>query len=174
MTIAIDSSYGTQRPYAVSTNDPEAHWGDTVVTQGHADYCAAHGHVTFTATITGKQSERCGRCGELLDTETPAVEPTNAGEDTQRTVLIGISDNMGYSPEQINTHITLATMLESIQEAIETHGEDAKVILDNGQRYGAQFGRIDSYRDQLVSGEGFDCDCGREFETEDDLRNHEC
>ena len=37
MTTAIDSFYGTQRPYAVSTNDPEAHWGDTVVAQGHAD-----------------------------------------------------------------------------------------------------------------------------------------
>ena len=66
MSNAIDSIYGTQQPYAVSTNDPEAHWGDTVVTQGHADYCAAYGHVTFVANITGKPSERCGRCGELV------------------------------------------------------------------------------------------------------------
>ena len=66
MSIAIDSIYGTQQPYAVSTNDPYAYWTDTVVAQGHADYCATYGHVTFVAHITGKQSERCGRCGELV------------------------------------------------------------------------------------------------------------
>ena len=174
MTIAIDSFYGTQQPYAVSANDPEAHWGDTVVTQGHADYCEAYGHVAFTATVTGKQSERCGRCGELLDTDTTAAPAVEQEAPTQRTVLLAVEDNMGYSPEQVDTDITLGDMLRMIQEAIETHGVDAKVVLDNGQRYGAQFGRIDSYRDQLISGEGFDCDCGRAFETEDDLRNHEC
>jgi hypothetical protein len=142
MTIAIDSFYGTQQPYAVSTNDPEAHWSDTVVAQGHADYCAAYGHSAFIADITGKQSERCGRCGDLLeDTEsTPADE---AGEDAPArpaTVLINISDNQGYEPDQIDTPITLAAMLESIQEAIEEFGDDAKVVLNNGQRYGASYG----------------------------------
>jgi len=173
MTTAIDSFYGTQRPYAVSTNDPEAHWGDTVVTQGHADYCAAYGHVTFTA-ITGKQSERCGRCGELLDTDTPAVEQE---APTQRTVLLPVQDNMGYSPEQVETNVTLQDLLEAVQAAIEAHGADAKVVLSNGQRYGAGFGRIQAFggNDVVISSaSGYDCDCGAEFDNEDDLRNHVC
>ncbi|GLI28494.1 hypothetical protein ARHIZOSPH14_27360 [Agromyces rhizosphaerae] len=152
MTIAIDSFYGTQQPYAVSTNEPEAHWTDTVVAQGHADYCSAYGHSAFVAAATGKQSERCGRCGDLLgDTESAPVK--DAGEDTPArpaTVLINISDNEGYSPEQINTHITLGAMLESIQEAIDEFGEDAKVVLSNGQRYGAGFGSfVGGYGDSL-------------------------
>ena len=36
--------------------------GDTV-TQGHADYCAAHGHGTYT--VNGVVQGWCPRCGEV-------------------------------------------------------------------------------------------------------------
>lgn len=59
-----------------------------------------------------------------------------------KTVLLGVDDNQGYTPDQISTRVTLATLLEAVQNAIEEYGEDAKVVVANGQRYGAAFGRL--------------------------------
>lgn len=56
-------------------------------------------------------------------------------------ILLGISDNEGYSPDQVNG-MSLADLLEQVQYAIDEFGEDAEVVLSNGQRYGAGFGRI--------------------------------
>lgn len=71
--------------------------------------------------------------------------------DNQPRVLLGISDNEGYSPSQIQTDITLADLLEHVQNAIADFGEDALVILSNGQRYGAGYGRLISYGDLFES-----------------------
>lgn len=60
-----------------------------------------------------------------------------------KTVLIGVNDNQGYSPDQIDTQVTLGALLASVQEAIEEYGEDAKVVVANGQRYGAGFGSLE-------------------------------
>lgn len=57
-------------------------------------------------------------------------------------VTLPIDDNQGYSADQVETNVTLQDMLEALQEAIEEHGEDAVVVLSNGQRYGAGFGAI--------------------------------
>lgn len=62
-----------------------------------------------------------------------------------RTVLIGVNDNQGYAPDQINTDVTLADLLSAVQDAIEQFGEDAKVVVSNGQRYGAGFGSLEAY-----------------------------
>ncbi|AZV01759.1 hypothetical protein HOV00_gp40 [Microbacterium phage Schubert] len=59
-----------------------------------------------------------------------------------RTVILPISDNQGYSPEQVSTQVTLGGLLEAIQIAIEEFGEDATVVLSNGQQYGAGYGKI--------------------------------
>lgn len=56
------------------------------------------------------------------------------------TVAIAISDNQGYAPDQIATSITLQDVLEAVELAIQEFGSDAKVVLSNGQRYGAGFG----------------------------------
>lgn len=73
------------------------------------------------------------------------------------TVLIGISDNQGYAPDQIETQVTLASLLEDIQQAIEEYGADAKVVLSNGQRYGAGYGRfIDTQDGVYISDEAAD------------------
>lgn len=99
MSIAIDSTFGTQHPFALSTNEPDAYWTDTVVTQGHADYCEAFGHVGFTVTSTGHQSERCGRCGDLLadspavvQEPAPAVQEEAAPADTFESLLARMAD----------------------------------------------------------------------------------
>ena len=63
------------------------------------------------------------------------------------TILtLPIDDNRGYSAEAVaeetRTQVTLQELLEAIQDAIREHGADSVVVLDNGQRYGAQFGVI--------------------------------
>ncbi|AVJ51045.1 hypothetical protein FDJ44_gp54 [Microbacterium phage Pikmin] len=69
-----------------------------------------------------------------------------------KTIAINISDNQGYSSDQVETSVTLGSILESIQEAIEEYGEDTKVVLYNGQRYGATFGKIDTeYGEGMIS-----------------------
>ncbi len=62
--------------------------------------------------------------------------------ETTTRVLLNISDNGGYAPDQINTDFTLGQLLEAVQEAIETHGAEAVIVLSNGQRYGAGYGSI--------------------------------
>lgn len=50
-----------------------------VVQQGHADYCAAYGHATWTEN--GVVQPRCSRCGELRPVE--AVEADQAIQDAR-------------------------------------------------------------------------------------------
>ncbi|QDF16017.1 hypothetical protein H3N89_gp52 [Microbacterium phage MonChoix] len=61
-----------------------------------------------------------------------------------KTVLLGVNDNEGYAPDQIRTEVTLADLLAAVQDAITEHGEDAKVVVSNGQRYGAGFGSLEA------------------------------
>lgn len=56
---AKDSIYGRTFPAAAPA---DAHWTDSVVTQGHADYCRLYGHATWT--IDGVTQPRCPRCGD--------------------------------------------------------------------------------------------------------------
>lgn len=69
-------------------------------------------------------------------------------------VVMTIEDRQGYSPSQAVEHagqaMTLGTLLALVEEAIEEHGEDAAVVTDNGDRYGARFGVVDTYRDTFV------------------------
>lgn len=46
-----------------------------IVCQGHADYCAEHGHATHT--VNGKDTGRCPRCG-VITVPAPASEETTA------------------------------------------------------------------------------------------------
>ena len=57
-------------------------------------------------------------------------------------VLLNIADNGGYAPDQISTSFTLGDLLEEVSRAIETHGADSVIVLNNGQRYGASYGSI--------------------------------
>lgn len=57
-------------------------------------------------------------------------------------ILMNISDNQGYAPDQIDTRFTLGDLLEQVEQAIEDFGEEATIVLNNGQRYGASYGSI--------------------------------
>lgn len=57
-------------------------------------------------------------------------------------VLLNISDNQGYAPDQISTNFTLARLREEVEQAIDVYGADAVIVLNNGQRYGATYGSI--------------------------------
>lgn len=65
-------------------------------------------------------------------------------------VLLAIEDNQGYSPDQVKTSMTIHDLVKALQEAADEYGEDAMIVLDNGQQYGAQFGGIDIYRDLIT------------------------
>lgn len=73
--------------------------------------------------------------------------------DTQLLVL-AIEDNQGYSPSQAvqraGQAMTLGTLLQLAEQAVEEFGEDALVVTDNGDRYGARYGVLDTYRDTFV------------------------
>lgn len=59
---------------------------------------------------------------------------------TATRVLLAIDDNTAYSPEDVETTLTLRDLIDALEDAADEHGEDAIVVLNNGQRYGASFG----------------------------------
>lgn len=59
---------------------------------------------------------------------------------TATRVLLAIDDNQAYMPGDVETTLTLGELIAALQEAASEHGEDAIVVLNNGQRYGASFG----------------------------------
>lgn len=71
------------------------------------------------------------------------------------TLLLSVQSNAGYSPDQIERRMTLGEMLEAIEYAISEYGDDAEIVLDNGQRYGAQYGYIAGHLDDLFTDAGY-------------------
>lgn len=59
-------------------------------------------------------------------------------------VKIGVEANAGCAPDQVDRHcrMTLADLLAAVQDAIDMFGEEAEVVTDNGQRYGARYGYL--------------------------------
>ena len=83
---------------------------------------------------------------------------TTTGTDTQTILLLAVEDRQGYSPTQAIERggrevMTLATLLLLVEDAIEAYGEDAQIVTDNGDRYGARYGFLDIYRDTFVPAE---------------------
>ena len=63
-------------------------------------------------------------------------------------IALNINDNQGYSPDQVSRDsITLDDLLAAVEDAIESRGGDTKVVLFNGQRYGAAWGNISQWGD---------------------------
>lgn len=77
--------------------------------------------------------------------------------DTQTILLLAVEDRQGYTPtqavERASEAMTLATLQQLVEDAIAQYGEDAVVVTDNGDRYGARFGVVDTYRDTLIPAE---------------------
>lgn len=83
--------------------------------------------------------------------------------DTQTVLTLAIEDNLGYSPRQVaedHGTMTLYALHRLVTEAMEEYGEDALIVTDNGQRYGARYGTVDIFRDTLEPVEGTDDDEG--------------
>lgn len=79
-----------------------------------------------------------------------------------KRISLNVEGNLGYGPDQIQTSVTLADLLEQVQEAINEWGEDAEVVLyQSNNRYGANYGRLSRY-------ELFDTPDNYDEEGEDD------
>jgi len=80
-----------------------------------------------------------------------------ATTDTQTILLLAVEDRQGYSPSQVVERVrevmTLATLRLLVEDAIEQYGEDAQIVTDNGDRYGARFGALSTYRDTFIPAE---------------------
>ncbi len=57
-------------------------------------------------------------------------------------VQLNIADNEGYAPDQVGSTMTLGALLVALEDAVAEYGEDATLVLANGQRFGAGYGRL--------------------------------
>lgn len=77
--------------------------------------------------------------------------------DTQTILILAVEDRQGYSPSQVVERgrevMTLDTLRQLVEDAIDQYGEDAQIVTDNGDRYGARFGALDTYRDTFIPAE---------------------
>lgn len=62
-------------------------------------------------------------------------------------ILLNVSVNHGYAPDQIEHTATLGDLLEQVEEAIAGHGADTLVILDSHEYRGASFGYLSTSED---------------------------
>lgn len=63
-----------------------------------------------------------------------------------KKISLNVEGNLGYGPDQINTKVTLADLLEQVEEAITEWGEETEVVLyQTNNSYGANYGRIERY-----------------------------
>ena len=78
------------------------------------------------------------------------------------TITLNVNSHAGYSIDQVaDDSITLGALLAAVQEAIEDKGAETKVVLNNGERYGARWGNISQWSDIFEEDE--------EEEDEDDI-----
>lgn len=77
-----------------------------------------------------------------------------------KRISLNVESNLGYGADQIQTKLTLADLLEQVQDAIELWGDDTEVVLyQTNNRLGANYGRLAAYdlfdvTDTYEDGEG--------------------
>lgn len=60
-----------------------------------------------------------------------------------KRISLNVEGNLGYGADQMNRPVTLADLLEQVQEAIVEWGEDAEVVVYQiNNRYGASYGQL--------------------------------
>ena len=80
-----------------------------------------------------------------------------------KQVLLSVSNNQGYAPDQIDNTMVLGTLLAAVQAAIEQFGADAQVVtMETGNYRGARFGSISTWEDAFsdANPDGECADCG--------------
>lgn len=86
-----------------------------------------------------------------------------------KQVLLSISNNEGYAPDQIHTKMTLGELFQQVQEAIDMFGEDALIVTaETGNQRGARFGSLSSAYGDLFT----DADPDGDDDEADELRTH--
>lgn len=65
-------------------------------------------------------------------------------------VILRVQDHTGYAPDQITESVTLGALAAALEEAIEEFGENAMIVLSNGERYGASYGQLSQWDDLFV------------------------
>lgn len=65
-------------------------------------------------------------------------------------VILRIQPHTGYAPNQVTESITLRGLADAVAVAIDDFGEDAMIVLDDGNRYGATFGLLSPWEDLFV------------------------
>lgn len=70
-----------------------------------------------------------------------------------QTIVMTTRPHDAYTVEDVSAHgMTLGELLEAVQTAIETHGEDTRIVIsDPGNRYGAQYGYLPAYGDNIFT-----------------------
>jgi hypothetical protein len=72
-------------------------------------------------------------------------------DDEAPVVLLAVSNNQGYGPDQVEGSMTLGALRDALEEAINTYGEDAMIVTkESGNRYGARYGAVDIYADTFT------------------------
>lgn len=62
------------------------------------------------------------------------------------TVRMHHEGNLGYAADQVDTSMTLAELLEAVQEAITEWGPEATVVAyQRNNHYGANYGTLSQY-----------------------------
>ena len=80
-----------------------------------------------------------------------------------KQVLLSVSNNEGYAPDQITGSMTLASLLREVEQAIEMHGPDAMIVtMESGNYCGARYGSLSTYEDTFtaVNADAECADCG--------------
>ena len=83
-----------------------------------------------------------------------------------KQVLLSVSNNQGYAPDQITDSMTLASLLREVKQAIDAFGPDAMVVtMETGNFRGARFGKISTWEDTFTDADhdrenGYCGDCG--------------
>lgn len=71
--------------------------------------------------------------------------------DEAPKVLLAVTNNQGYGPDQVSGSMTLGALRDALEEAINTYGEEAEIVTkETGNRYGARYGSVDIYADTFV------------------------
>lgn len=78
----------------------DAHWTDTVITEGHVAACCQFGHADWT--VDGVVLPRCPRCGEV---KTPTTTPILAGLIAAGHIVVTDHEYVGTASDGVEVRI---------------------------------------------------------------------
>lgn len=67
-----------------------------------------------------------------MSTICPDAEAAAAAQPETPRVQMHVSVREAYTPDEIRETLTLGELLEAVEQAIETYGDDAQIIVNSG------------------------------------------